>query len=73
MTDRVHDHLTLGYRRGCVACAQTEADLACGKRELTSCKHPYVGGPVDLLDPPAWVCGLCGTEVEVPRWLLDTV
>jgi len=28
MADRLHDHLTLGNRPGCVACAQTEADLA---------------------------------------------
>lgn len=27
MTDRLHDHLTLGFRRGCVACAQVEADM----------------------------------------------
>ena len=32
MTDRLHDHLTLGFRRGCVACAQVEADLALARR-----------------------------------------
>ena len=26
--DAVHDHLTIGFVPGCVACAQTEADLA---------------------------------------------
>ena len=28
MSDRLHDHLTFGFRRGCVACAQAEADFA---------------------------------------------
>lgn len=28
MSDRLHDHDTLGFRRGCVACAQLEADMA---------------------------------------------
>lgn len=28
MSDRLHDHLTIGFRRGCVACAQLEADMA---------------------------------------------
>lgn len=27
MSDRLHDHTTIGFRRGCVACAQTEADM----------------------------------------------
>lgn len=27
-TDAVHDHLSIGFVPGCVACAQTEADLA---------------------------------------------
>lgn len=25
--DAVHDHLTIGFVPGCIACAQTEADL----------------------------------------------
>lgn len=29
--DATHDHLTVGFVRGCVACAQTEADLALSK------------------------------------------
>jgi hypothetical protein len=32
--DAVHDHLSIGFVRGCVACAQTEADLMLGKRAL---------------------------------------
>lgn len=32
MSDRLHDHTTIGFRRGCVACAQTEADLALSAR-----------------------------------------
>lgn len=32
--DLTHDHLTFGFRRGCVACAQVEADLACARRSL---------------------------------------
>jgi hydrogenase maturation factor len=27
MSDLLHDHLTLGLRPGCPACAQTEEDL----------------------------------------------
>jgi hypothetical protein len=27
MSDRLHDHLTLGYRPGCAACEQALADL----------------------------------------------
>lgn len=38
-TDRVHDHTTLGFRRGCLACAQLEADLARCKRLA----HPLPG------------------------------
>jgi hypothetical protein len=34
VTDRLHDHLTFGFRRGCVACAQVEADMARSKRAL---------------------------------------
>lgn len=36
MSDRLHDHLTLGPRRGCVACAQIEADVARGARALAA-------------------------------------
>lgn len=32
MTDRLHDHTTIGFRRGCVACAQVEADHAMSAR-----------------------------------------
>lgn len=32
MSDRLHDHLTLGFRPGCVACAQLQADLAVASR-----------------------------------------
>jgi hypothetical protein len=32
--DAVHDHLSVGFVRGCVACAQTEADLSLSKRAL---------------------------------------
>ena len=28
MSDLLHDHTTIGFRRGCVACAQPEADFA---------------------------------------------
>lgn len=31
-TDMVHDHLSLGIRPGCVACAQLEADFACAQQ-----------------------------------------
>lgn len=31
-TDAVHDHLTIGFVRGCVACAQTETDLALSRK-----------------------------------------
>lgn len=31
MSDRLHDHITLGFRRGCVACAQVTADLAASR------------------------------------------
>lgn len=41
MTDRLHDHLTLGFRRGCVACAQVEADLALSARAF------YAAAPAD--------------------------
>lgn len=27
-TDAVHDHITIGHRDGCTACAQTQADMA---------------------------------------------
>lgn len=30
--DAVHDHLSIGFVRGCVACAQTEADMALSKQ-----------------------------------------
>lgn len=36
MSDRLHDHTTLGFRRGCAACAQTERD----SRRLSS--YPLV-------------------------------
>ena len=36
MSDRLHDHLTFGIRRGCVACAQVEADLAQMRASLAS-------------------------------------
>lgn len=32
MYDMTHDHDTIGFRRGCVACAQVEADLMISKR-----------------------------------------
>lgn len=32
--DAVHDHLTIGFVRGCVACAQTEADMALSRAAL---------------------------------------
>jgi hypothetical protein len=32
MSDRLHDHTTIGPRAGCVACAQVEADLAMSRR-----------------------------------------
>jgi hypothetical protein len=43
VTDRLHDHLTFGFRRGCVACAQTEADFARAKRATTICAMNAVG------------------------------
>lgn len=30
--DAVHDHLTIGFVHGCVACAQTSADLALSRK-----------------------------------------
>jgi hypothetical protein len=30
--DMTHDHLTLGFSRGCAACAQTEADWCVSAR-----------------------------------------
>lgn len=30
--DAVHDHLTIGHRDGCIACAQTQADMALSAR-----------------------------------------
>ncbi len=32
MSDRLHDHTTIVIRRGCVACAQFEADFALAAR-----------------------------------------
>jgi hypothetical protein len=30
--DAVHDHITIGFADGCIACAQTQADMALSKR-----------------------------------------
>lgn len=30
--DAVHDHITIGFTDGCIACAQTQADMALSKR-----------------------------------------
>jgi hypothetical protein len=30
--DAVHDHITIGFKDGCIACAQTQADMALSKR-----------------------------------------
>ena len=30
--DALHDHLSIGNREGCIACAQTQADMALSKR-----------------------------------------
>ena len=51
MTDRLHDHLTIGFRRGCVACAQTEADLMLGKRMVEANKdsYPYSTEPAPVV------------------------
>lgn len=52
MTDRLHDHMTLGFRRGCVACAQVEADMSLSARAYSekfltitnsNPAHPRVG------------------------------
>jgi len=34
--DAVHDHLTIGFVHGCVACAQTEADMALSAKAARS-------------------------------------
>lgn len=36
--DAVHDHLTIGFVRGCVACAQTEADMALSRAAASGVK-----------------------------------
>lgn len=43
MTDRLHDHTTFGFRRGCVACAQVEADIARGAHALAKSELTAVG------------------------------
>lgn len=40
--DAVHDHLSIGFVRGCIACAQTEADLMLSKQAF----HAKAGIPV---------------------------
>lgn len=46
MSDRLHDHLTLGFRPGCVACAQVEADLALSRKAFYAQVGPAVTGVV---------------------------
>lgn len=43
MTDRLHDHTTFGFRRGCLACAQVEADIARSARALAKQDQTAVG------------------------------
>lgn len=35
-TDAVHDHITIGHRDGCIACAQTQADMALSRKAYAS-------------------------------------
>ena len=32
--DAVHNHVTIGFVRGCIACAQTEADLSLSRKAV---------------------------------------
>lgn len=34
--DALHDHISIGHREGCIACAQTQADMALSRKALAS-------------------------------------
>lgn len=38
--DAVHDHITIGFKDGCIACAQTQADMALSKRAFARDAQP---------------------------------
>lgn len=38
--DAVHDHITIGFTDGCIACAQTQADMALSKRAFAREHQP---------------------------------
>lgn len=42
--DAVHDHITIGFKDGCIACAQTQADMALSKRAFAREHQPSGSG-----------------------------
>lgn len=58
----MHDHLSLGFRRGCVACAQTEADLAISKRASVKADLTAVGEAL-------WERVMDGDATAVPQYM----
>jgi hypothetical protein len=42
--DAVHDHITIGFVDGCIACAQVQADMALSKRAYAASTESEVSG-----------------------------
>lgn len=53
MSDRLHDHINLGFRPGCVACAQVEADMVLTSRTYKGAQILEVLVPVEGRWTPA--------------------
>jgi len=51
--DAVHDHLTIGFVHGCVACAQTEADMALSRKAARANEPVKSARPLPVVYVPA--------------------
>lgn len=50
-TDAVHDHLSIGFVHGCVACAQTEADMALSHKAAVASGLTQPVTPAAVVNP----------------------
>ena len=65
VTDRLHDHITFGFRRGYVACAQTEADMVRSRRA-------FHGRQITAVGDALWERVMDGDATAIPeyqKWL----
>lgn len=71
MSDRLHNHLTLGYVEDCEACQQTRRDVAATSYAGWYCKECRGFRTDDREDPwYSYTCWICGARFTT-SWVDD--